>query len=426
MARTAVIAATSLLLTACARMGPPPGAPPDFTAPVLLGTVPESIMVLPDFDGWAEFRFDEVIDEGGQPNFGFGTGMLERLVTISPDSGVPRVRWKRDRIEVQPRRGWRPNVVYRIELGSGLADLRGNRNDTARVITFTTGAPLPTRWLEGSAVDWSARRFAPRTAIQALLLPDSLLYRGTTDSTGHFSLGPLPDGQYLVTALADANSNGRRDAREAWDTVRTMAGGGPIGEIWTFVRDTTGPRLEQNGTTRADSFAIALAFNQPLDPDLDIPAAAISVNRVADSTALPVLSGWPQPRHDSIYTPIDSARRAIAAAAARDSIARATRDSLLAAGVPDTAAAQPEPVAADSVPPPAQVRPAEPARADTTGPRQDRRRISNRLLIRLGTSLESGQRYDIEVRGIRALGGAVTDTLRTRLEIPAAAPTRTP
>src|SRR5690606_28176082 len=100
--------------------------------------------------------------------------------------------------------------------------------------------------------------------------------------------------------------------------------------------------------------------------------------RVSDSSLVPVLSGWPQPRHDSIYTPIDSARRAVAAAARADSIARATRDSLLAAGMPDTVAAQPEQ-------PPAQppARPAVPAAdsavADTTGPRQERPRITNRL-----------------------------------------------
>src|SRR5690606_6024557 len=125
------------------------------------------------------------------------------------------------------------------------------------------------------------------------------LYRSSTDSTGHFRLGPLPEGEYLITALADANNNGRRDGREAWDTVRTAANG-EVGEIWTFVRDTIGPRLEQNGTTRADSFAIALAFNQPLGPGLDIPVNDITVRRVSDSSLVPVLSGWPQPRHDSI------------------------------------------------------------------------------------------------------------------------------
>src|SRR5690606_1567549 len=186
-------ATLAVLLAACARMGPPPGAPPAFTPPVLLGTVPESIAVPPGLDGWGEVRFDEVIDEGGQPNFGFGTGMLERLVVVSPDSGVPRVRWRRNRIEVRPRTGWQPDVVYRIEMGTGLSDLRNNRIDSAMVVTFTTGAPLPTLWLQGSAVDWVGQRFLPRAVIQALLLPDSLLYRSSTDSTGHFRLGPLPE-----------------------------------------------------------------------------------------------------------------------------------------------------------------------------------------------------------------------------------------
>ena len=425
-----------LLLTVivgCARMGPPPGAPPDFAAPVLLATFPESIAVMTDFDGWVEFQFDEVISEGGQPSFGFGSGGLERLVLISPDSGVPRVRWRRDRIEVRPRDGWRPGIVYRVELGAGLSDiaLRQNTRDSAAVITFTTGAPIPTRWLEGSAVDWMQRRFAPRATIEAMLLPDSLVYRSVTDSAGRFRLGPLPDGEFVVTAALDANGNRRRDGREAWDTVRAATAVTALGEIWMFPRDTVPPRIDgANGIARADSFTIAITLTQPVDPSLGLGADAITVMRASDSTVIPAASAYPQVIHDSIYIPIDSTRRALAAraAAVRDSIAR---DSA-AAAAPDTAAVRP-----DSTPlvrPPVEPRPAPAARparavqptedADTTGreaePTQQRPRIGTRLMIRLNGALESGQRYLVEVRGVRALSGTVADTLRGQLITPEA------
>src|SRR5690606_15001781 len=177
----------------------------------LLATFPESVVVLDGFDQWVTFQFDEVIDEGTRPNFGTGSGDLEALVLISPDSGVPRVRWRRQRIEVQPRDGWRRNTVYRVELGAGVADLRRNIRDTAAVVTFTTGAPIPTHALRGRAVDWAGRRFVPQALVEATLLPDSLVYRSVTDSSGRFDIAPLPEGEYLVAVVIDANRNRRRD-----------------------------------------------------------------------------------------------------------------------------------------------------------------------------------------------------------------------
>ena len=84
-------------------MAPPPGGPPDRTPPRLIATLPESVTVLEGFDGWVEFTFDEVISEGGQPNFGLGTGDLERLVLLSPGTEVPRVDWRRNTVKVRWR-----------------------------------------------------------------------------------------------------------------------------------------------------------------------------------------------------------------------------------------------------------------------------------------------------------------------------------
>lgn len=401
--------AFAALAAACARMAPPPGGPPDFTPPRLVATFPESVVALPDFDGWVEFEFDEVISEGSQPNFGFGSGDLEQLVLISPDTGVPRVRWQRERIAVRPRDGWRANAVYRIELAPGIRDLGQppNVRDSAAVVTFTTGAPIPERTLFGRAVDWLQRRFAPRALVEVALLPDSLVYRTVADSSGRWRIGPLPEGEYLVRVVLDNNANRRRDPREGWDTVRVAAGRDSVGEVWAFLRDTLPPRIEQGGVTRLDSFAIALNLSQPVDPSLRLGSDAVSVWLAPDSTPVPAISAMPAVAHDSVYAPIDSARRAAARAAA---------DTARAA--PDTAAARPPPAAARR---PGAGRPG----ADTTRreePTEPRPRLGTRLVIRVAAILEPGNRYIFEVRGVRAMSGSVADTLRGQLEIPAPPP----
>jgi hypothetical protein len=279
-------------------------------------------------------------------------------------------------------------------------------------------------WLEGRVVDWMQHRFASRAVIEAMLLPDSLVYRAVADTNGTFRFGPLPDGEFLVAAALDANGNRRREPREAWDTVRTFAGATALGEIWMFPRDTTPPRIESNGVSRTDSFTIAINLSQPVDPALRLEVDAITIMRLSDSTLIPAVSGFPQLVHDSIYFPIDSARRVAAAraAAVRDSIAR---DSTLAAA-PDTSAVpdslRPRPVPTEPRAQPPAAAPTRGGRApagDSTLPRdeptQRRPRIGTRLMIRVNGTIELGTSYDIEIRGVRALSGTVADTLRARL-----------
>ena len=151
-----------VVLAACARIEPPPGGPPDNAPPRLESSSPEPMASLPGFDGEVEFRFNEVISEGGTASQGTGMGDLERLVVLSPTSRVPEVRWRRNRITIRPREGWRPNTVYRVELLPGVSDLRNNRStEAATVVTFTPGGAAPTDTLRGRVWDWATGRPAP-------------------------------------------------------------------------------------------------------------------------------------------------------------------------------------------------------------------------------------------------------------------------
>ncbi|MEO8449034.1 MAG: Ig-like domain-containing protein [Gemmatimonadota bacterium] len=386
---------------ACARMGDPPGGPKDFTPPRLVGTYPESLLVIPGFKGNAEFRFSEIVSEGSQPNFGLGSGDLEKLIVLSPSRKVPEIGWHKSRITVRPREGWKPNLVYRIELLPGLLDLRNNRTKEGEVITFTTGAPLPTLFIRGRVIDWSTRRPEVLALVQAMLMTspkDSLIYKGAADSLGYFTFGPLPAGPYLVFGVQDQNHNRRLDGREAFDTVRLAAGQDSVGEIWEFKHDTLPARIQ--AVTIRDSISIELAFSQQLDPYQLLRMDSVRLRKLPDSTAVTVEGLFTKQRYDSVYgkAPVkpdtskaDSIARAKVVA---DSIAKVRADSLARADSIRRA---------EAIEPGARRRARRTQAADTVGrgPLLSRPELYDHLVIRTKVNLEPNARYLVEVFGIR-------------------------
>jgi hypothetical protein len=419
-ARAALSAAAAL---ACARMAPPPGGPPDFEEPEIIATRPESVAVLPGFRGEVEFVFNEVISEGSAPNFGLGTGTLEQFVILSPSLEVPAVRWRRNRITVSPREGWQPGLVYRVELRPGIMDLSNNRAPSGAVVTFTTGAGLPATVLRGRVVDWTTRRPQPEGVVHAVLhagSADSLVYRMLADSLGFFEFGPLPEGEYLVFGGIDQNRNRRIEPRELFDSVRVAAGADSVGEIWAFRHDTAGPRLQT--VARRDSVSVTLQFTQQLRPVAAYDSALVRVLLLPDSVPVAVAGLYTQEaydllfraRRDELLTPEDSARA--------DSLRREQerRDSIRADSL-----ARLERLAAERAAEDARrgiVRRADPRAAPRQlDPLTTRPALTDRLVIRLDTTLIPGARYVVEVRGVENLSRASMTSLLV-LVIPDAPP----
>jgi hypothetical protein len=364
-----------LLLLACANVQPPPGGPPDAIPPELVATVPESLVVLPGFDDEVEFRFSEVVSEGSQPSQGFGTGDLERLVILSPADKVPRVRWRRSRITVRPADGWQADRVYRVELLPGIADVRGNRGRIRRAVTFTTGAPAPTDSLTGTVIDWKVGRPSPAALVEAVLMPDSLVYRAQADSSGSFSFGPLPRGEYLVFGVLDANKNLRREPREAFDSSRVAAGSARAGDLYAFVHDTLPPRIQT--VTPNDSVTATIAFAAPLDPALRLDTAAASLRKLPDSAVVGVralrLPEQPTPGRERTRAPGDSTA---------EPGGKAAREA-------DTVAAAPP----------------------RTPPGDSARRppLNDRLVIEAAEPWKPGDRFALTLRAVRTVSGTTGD-----------------
>ncbi|HTK57231.1 MAG TPA: Ig-like domain-containing protein [Gemmatimonadales bacterium] len=390
-------------MTACAKLGPPPGGPPDALPPQIVSTRPDSFGVYPGFDGNVEFQFSETVSEGNSPNLGYGNGDLERLVLVSPSEGVPKVRWERSKIAVRPKDGWQPNRVYRVELLPGVTDLRRNRVAGGQVVTFTTGAPLPTDSLSGIAIDWSSRQVARLAAIDAILLPDSLPYRTQTDSSGRFTLAPLPHGTYLLRGYLDQNKNHRLDGREGWDSAGLRPSPAANAVLWLTPRDTAGPRVAQ--VTARDTLTLEIQTTQFFDPAQRFDTTNVRLLLLPDSTPVAVRSFLSKADDDSAV----ARARARADSIKADSIARAR---------PDSARAQPKPPA--PAPAPATPRPSgQQGRGRAQAPvdsamirlLQSRPALSDRLILRTAAPLAYNTSYVVEITGVRNVNQVATRAL---------------
>jgi len=383
------IAATALMasIVACAIQGPPPGGPPDRVAPALIAVLPDSMVAHPDFRGSVELRFDEVVSEGGQVNFGLGTGDLEKLIILSPSPSVPSVRWGRRAILVRPREGWRPNTTYRVELLPGVGDVRNNRSKLGALLTFRTGGDAPDYTLRGQLYDWTNGSELRGALVEAVPAGDTTGYRAVADSSGAFVLGPLPRGEYVVYGIVDANRNNRRDPREAFDSLRVSNDSGAVGELWTFPHDTLPARLAR--LDPIDTTGASVTLSLPLDPALQLDSSMVRVRLLPDSVDVPVAALLFGLQGDSAR----QVQRAVEAP--REDTTAAARG---------TAAA-----------PPVRPRDVAPARKGS------RKALESRLVVLFQKAGKPGDRFVLDFTGLRTVSGT-TGTARGVLVFPAPLP----
>lgn len=344
----------------CASQGMPPGGPPDIASPVLLKVSPESGAVNATPKA-VTFRFDEVVSE--RPR---GAPSLEQLVLLSPSDGIASVDWGRNELVVRPQHGWRPNTAYSVTVLPGLTDLRGNAATRPFRTVFSTGPTIPNAVIRGVAFDLMGGKALPSARIEAIVGSDTILrYSAAADSVGRFSLGTLPASTFIVRAWIDANNNGIRDPREAWDSITVSVSDSARHDLYMFPHDTLGARIAD--VTVADSVTIRLRFDHGLKAAITV--AQLRLFRSRDSADVAIASVLPAgqadssairekaAREDSLLRADTSAKgrqaRARADSTKRvralDSLARAQNDSIRAAR--DTTRRAPPPKFERTVPP---------------------------------------------------------------------------
>jgi hypothetical protein len=381
-------------------MQEPPGGPPDFEPPVILAVTPDSGTVVDSLREPLLLEYNEVISEASG-------GGLDRLVRVSPRPEAVEVDWKRTRVAIRPKGGWKPGVVYHVRVLPGVTDLRNNRLDSARTVIFSTGGPIPDTRITGTVLDWENGRVGTGALIEAYLLPDSLVYTGAADSTGAFQLRAVPRGAYLLFTSMDENRNGRRDVREPFDSVTLSLDSAATHTAWAFIRDTLGPQLRQ--VSSVDSITVLLQFSQKLDPAEAPERGVVVAWQLPDTVEMQVASIFTEQAYEAVKAAEDSARRAAA-------------DTLPADTTAPPAPTPPRP------PEPAQPALAPAAAADTAAAAapdtsaaaallRQRPTLSARWYVRLGQPLAPGGRYLFQARA-RNLSGAVAES-RNLLVMPA-------
>lgn len=360
---------------ACASTGTPPGGPEDKNPPAVAATSPDSGATNVNAKQ-VSFTFTKVVND--RPS---GATELNQLFLISPNDGDPRVAWHRSRIDVRPRKGFRPNTAYRITLLPGLADMRGNVMKETKTIVFSTGATFPRFGILGRVFDWESERPMSGAYVEAISLPDSTDYISASDTTGEFDLGPLPAGKYLVRGMFDENRNRKIDPREKWDTTTVVVTDTrPTVELRVIPRDTLSVNIAAVDTQ--DSLTLKVTFDKALAPDQPFRAQQFRIVG-ADSVALSIASVITESAADSIRKAQDDS----ATKAREDSIARA--DTTKKAAPP---AAAPVPTAKPVAPPTPKPRFPAPPKA---------------LIVRLAptTPLVPGKTYRLTESGLRNLLG---------------------
>jgi len=273
--------ASAAVAVGCANRGGlgPPGGPVDTTRPRVIRVTPESGSVS-QRAGAVQFSFSRVVTDNP------ARGQLDQYFLISPSDGLPRVNWHRDRIDVRPRHGFRPNTAYSVTLLPGLADVRGNQMKESAVTVFSTGATFPRFGILGTIFDWAAERPAGGALVEAISRPDSVVYLAAADSLGQYAIGPFGAGRYTLLGFVDRNNNRVLDPGEIFDSMTVaITNTRQSIELLAINRDTIPPRM--TAVSRDDSATLRVTFDRPLDPEMPLTPALFRLQHT-DSTEVQI------------------------------------------------------------------------------------------------------------------------------------------
>jgi hypothetical protein len=317
--RADLLALLALAVAGCAHIEPPSGGPEDRTAPRLVVTRPDTMALVPRWNGAVSFVFSERLSEQ----------RVEESVTVSPRTSSVEVSHHGDEIRVDLRRGWQPGQIYHVIVGSAVQDLFNNRLSEPAELVFSTGPAIPNTYTSGVVIDRVTARPDTSVRVEAIRRADSLVYAAPTDTAGRFVISRIPAGAYLVRAYRDVNRNRALDPYEASDTASATVAVDDTARVQLSVvlPDTTLPKA--SSATLAAANRVEVKFDDYLDPDQQIPITQVAVVG-PDSTAVP-LAGV---RVGTGAAPGDSAGRGAAAPPASPQQAPGAIPPLLAAPRP--------------------------------------------------------------------------------------------
>ena len=305
--------ASILALGGCANVAAPPGGPADTIPPMLIAVHPDSLAVLPRFEGRVVFEFDETISERN----------VQTAVTVYPLELRPEVDKGKRELRVRSRGGWVPNRIYHVRVHPVIQDLFNNPITRPITYVFSTGPQIPRNVVSGVVIDRLTGGPLAQGRVDMVLAPDTLRYATPIDSGGVFQLAWLPIGEYLAIAYEDLNNNSRADNFDRSDTASVTLGATDslVLEFSVFHHDTVGPILTE--VQPVDSVTLELVFDGYLEPDSALNRSMVSVFSLAESTGVPVDSVMHEWQYKAWRDSLAAAARA-----ARDTLRQEEADTL--------------------------------------------------------------------------------------------------
>lgn len=204
-----------LLISSCAIQQPPPGGEDDKIPPKITGFTPANNTL--NFKGDSfEIEFDEYVDR---------RSFRDALVITPKPKGELIFDWSGKSVEVSVKGGFERNRTYLITIGKGFKDLRGGNQLTQPFsFAFATGPKIDKGKISGRVYDFNrltkAENLFRDVVMTAYLVNEGKSMNPETDEPdfilpvnedGSFLFQSLPEGEYLLFALLDADRNYRYD-----------------------------------------------------------------------------------------------------------------------------------------------------------------------------------------------------------------------
>lgn len=199
-----LIAALSLLMAACARMGQPDGGWFDDDPPRIIGSNPADQAVGVNSKR-ITIQFDEYIKL---------EDATQNVIVSPPQLEMPEIKATGKKIVVDLKDSLKANTTYTIDFSDAISDNNENNPLGNYTFTFSTGERIDTFEVAGTVLD--ASNLEPIKGIQVGLYADladsafrtkPLLRVARTDGRGRFVIKGVAPGEYRVYALQDADGN---------------------------------------------------------------------------------------------------------------------------------------------------------------------------------------------------------------------------
>ena len=194
------------LITACANISHPTGGDKDVTPPKLLSVTPDDSLLNTRVTR-IEMRFDEFVNVSNAAS----EVQVAPLLPFAPS--VEAVN-KRVIVKIADSL-LNDNTTYRITFGNAIGDVHENNPFTGYSYIFSTGSYFDSLQLSGRV--FNAATGVSDTAALVLLydasksdsvvVKEKPLYATKTDGAGYFHFDGLPDKEFRLFALQDANNN---------------------------------------------------------------------------------------------------------------------------------------------------------------------------------------------------------------------------